>query len=212
MRTWMSLMVCAGFLSACGKQVNPLDGVRPDEYVVRARAEMQVTTDGAGRVMRSNVQQNQPVTVTLAAASSMTLDNSAFVVPTITNASMDFGRLKISALTDNNLKVCGAGGTTACGTALIRLFTTGVAGAGIFNAADNFGAPLTGALTTTPLNIGLLVANAAVTQTITIPATKKVVRLSDFTPTPSYNIKADFTNAGAGTYTTTIVVEYALAP
>jgi len=212
MKTWMSVMTCALLVGACGKQVNPLEGVTEDQVVVKARAEMVVTTDSAGRVMRANTSQNQPVTVTLGVATSMTLDNTAFVVPTITNASMDFGRLKISALTDNNLKVCGAGGTTACGTALIRLFTTGVAGAGIFNAADNFGAPLTGALTTTPLNIGLLVANAATMQTITIPASKKVVRLSDFTPTPSYNIKADFTNAGSGTYTTTIVVEYALAP
>ncbi len=206
-------LFCVALLAACGKSSNnPLDGVRPDEYVVRAHAEFQVTANTAGEaIARSAISQTQPVSVTLAASTTMTLDNSSFVAPTITNGVMDFGNLKISALADNNLKVCGAGGNQKCGTALFRIFTQGVAGAGIFNAADNFGAPLSATLTT-PLTVGLLVANAAVMQTTTIAANKNVVRLSDFTPTPTYNIKADFTNAGAGSYTTTIVVEYALAP
>jgi len=213
MKTCLIALVGAIVLSACGKSDdrNPLAGVSPDQYVVKARAEFQLTTNTAARGFRGATSQTQPVTVTMAPSTSMTLDNTSFTAPTITNGVMDFGSLKVSALSDNNLKVCGAGGTTACGTALIRLFTQGVSGAGIFNAADNLGAPLTASLTT-PLSVGLLVANAAVMQTFTIPATKKVVRLADFSPAPNYNMKADFTNAGAGTYTTTIVVEYALAP
>lgn len=213
MKTCVIALVAVLALSACGKSDNrnPLEGVSPDQYVVKARAEFQITTDTSARQSRSAVNQVQPVTVTMAPSSTMTLDNSGFSSPTITNGVMDFGSLKVATLNDNNLRVCGAGGTSACGTALIRIFTQGVTGAGIFNAADNFGAPLTASLTT-PLTVGLLVANAAVMQTFTIPATKKVVRLADFSPAPNYNMKADFTNAGAGTYTTTIVVEYALAP
>jgi hypothetical protein len=62
-----------------------------------------------------------------------------------------------------------------------------------------------------PLTVGLGAANAAVMQTISIAATKRVVRLSDFSPMPNYNIKFDFTDAGAGDYSTTIVLEYGLS-
>jgi len=213
MKSAIFALVCALLVSACGKSkdTNPLSGLSPDDYVVKARAEFHVTTDPSARPFRAAAQATQPVTVALSPSTTMTLDNASFTTPTITNAVMDFGSLKIATLTDNNLKVCGAGGNQPCGTALVRVFTTGTTGAGIFNAADNFGAPLTATLTT-PLSVGLLVANAAVMQTMTIPATKKVVRLSDFSPAPNYNFKADFTNAGAGSYSTTIVVEYALAP
>lgn len=205
---WITMALVA---VGCGRSNDgtPLMGT-PDDLVVRSRAEFTVTAGSGARSFRANVSQTQPVTVTNAAATSMTLDNSGFVPPTISNAMMDFGNLAISALSDNDLKVCGAGGNQKCGTALIRIFTTGTAGAGLFNSADNYGVPLTAALTT-PLTIGLNAAAAAVMQTISIPANKRVVRLSDFSPTPSYNVKADFTDAGTGSFSTTIVVEYALA-
>jgi hypothetical protein len=60
---------------------------------------------------------------------------------------------------------------------------------------------------------GLGSANAVIVQTLTgIPNNKNVIRHTDFSPTPTFNIDGDFTNAGAGSYSTTVVVEYALAP
>jgi hypothetical protein len=130
------------------------------------------------------------------------------------NNVVDFGYLAISGLSDNNLRVCGAAGNERCGTAQIRMYTTGVAGAGIWNDADAWGAPITAALEGTEATgtVGLDVAGAVVLQSVAIPATTRVLRLSDITPAPRYNVKADFTDAGAGTYTTTLVLEYVLAP
>lgn len=194
-------------LTSCGQTEMNFLGLRPDEFVVRARSEFQVTVD----TDRSNASVTQPASAALPAATTFTLDNSGFAAPTpMSNGVMNFGTLQVSGLFDNSLRVCGTGGNQKCGNALIRIFTTGVAGAGLFNAVDNFGAPLTATLTTTPLTVGLLVANAAVMQTLSIPANKSVVRLSDFSPAPVYTFRSDFTNAGAGSYTTNIVVEYAL--
>jgi hypothetical protein len=113
---------------------------------------------------------------------------------------------------DNNLNVCGTNGHTHCGTALIRMYTTGQPGAGLYNTTDQFGAPITAGPVTTLLPVGLGTSGAAVLQSISIPSHKHVVRLSDFSPAPNYAVQADFTDAGAGTYSTTLVVEYALAP
>lgn len=196
-------------LASCGSE-SLLDGLGPEQIVVKSRASFEVTTTtGAATSLRA-VSQTQPVTVTNAASANMTLNSTAFVPPTITNAVMNFGNLTISALEDNDLKVCGTSGNQKCGTALLRVYTTG-AGEGLFNAADSYGVPLTASLTT-PLTIGLTAANAAVMQTFSIPPGKRVMHLSDFAVTPIYNVKADFTEAGAGSFTTTIVVEYALAP
>ncbi len=144
----------------------------------------------------------------------MTLDSHEWSVPTIQNAIVDFGFLAIGSLTDNNLHVCGPNGHSPCGTAVIRTYTTGTSGPGIWNGVDNYGAPITAALAGTPPigNVGLDVAGAVVLQSVAIPPSKHILTLSDFAPTPRYNYKADFTNAGAGTYSTTIVVEYVLAP
>ena len=90
-----------------------------------------------------------------------------------------------------------------------RTYTTGVAGAGIWNAADGYGAPLT---TGSPAStIGLGTTGAVNVQSYTIPSNKNVLNLSDFTGSPKYTFAADFTNAGAGTYSTTLVIEYGLS-
>lgn len=60
--------------------------------------------------------------------------------------------------------------------------------------------------------VGLGAANAHMIQQIDIPANKHTILLSDFSPVPVINIRGDFINAGAGSYSTTINVEFALAP
>lgn len=154
-----------------------------------------------------------PVSVINAPSTSMTVDTTQFAIPTITNTLLDFGYLNISALLDNNLNVCGTTGKVHCGTAIIRIYTTGQAGAGVYNSVDQFGAPLTAGISGSGMvAVGLTVSGAGILQSMTIPSTKHTVKLADFTPTPHYDVKADFTDAGQGTYATTIVLEYALAP
>ncbi len=213
------LALCVGLivvLGACGKKDSNTgnSGNQFDEnnVVVRSRATFELTTDSESGSMkfRAAASGSVPVTVTNAALTDMSIDASAFVVPTISNAVLDFGTIALATLTDNDLKVCGAGGNQKCNTALLRMYTTGTAKAGLYNAADDYGLPITATLTT-PLTVGLGVANAAIMQTLSLPANKRVVRKADFSPAPTYNMKIDFTDAGVGSFSTTIVLEYALS-
>ena len=46
---------------------------------------------------------------------------------------------------------------------------------------------------------------------VNIANNKNTLQLADF-PNPKYGVKVDFTDAGAGSYSSTLVVEYLLAP
>jgi hypothetical protein len=184
-------------------------------YVVQSRATFEVRSHESASSTSSSsftaaLVAEVPVVVTNAASSSMTLDKDSFIVPVITDQILDFGFLQLTDLKDNNLKVCGTNGNQKCNTALIRMYTTGVAGAGLYNGADGYGAPIEAGQSSL-VSVGLGSANAAIMQSISIPSNKNVMKLSDFT-NPKYNVKIDFSNAGAGSYSTTLVVEYVLAP
>ena len=195
-----------------------------DQVIVKARASFPLVTgttrsqaeptfDSLLSATPGNTSGTVPVNVVNSASTSMSLDSSQFVVPTISNALLDFGYLNISELKDNNLNLCGTDSKHHCGTALIRIYTVGTAGPGLYNPTDDFGAPITAGLPGTTLGtVGLDVSNAAIVQSITLPGHKHTIKLSDFSPTPHYDVKADFTDAGAGSYSTTLVVEYGLAP
>ncbi len=189
------------------------------EIVIKSRGSFDVATSADSFAKRFSLISNavaatgsQGVTIVNATAVSFELDKTGFVVPAVSNAVLDFGNLAISKLQDNNLKVCGSNGKTKCTKAFLRIYTTGVAGAGIYNSDDQYGAPLSAQLSGSAVQtVGLDPAGAVVMQTYTIPSNKKVLRLSDFSPVPRYNVKSDFTDAGAGDYSTTIVVEYGLS-
>jgi hypothetical protein len=193
----------------------------PDEHgvVIKARSTFQVTTGNGGHaglwdllIPSALASGNQSVNTTLAAATTFVLDNSLFTVPSnpVAFAVNDFGFLRLTSLQDNNLNVCGSNGHTHCGTALIRMYTTGTAGAGLWNSIDQFGAPISAGQSTLA-TVGLTSAGAATMQQIAVANNKHVVTLADFT-NPKYDVSVDFTSAGAGSYSTTVVVEYALAP
>jgi len=220
------VLLLGGMLIGCANTQEPgenlSDSLKPvgvtDEagVVVRSRALLNVELGSSPvnpKWAALAISTPTSITVVNAAAVSMAVDASQFVAPVISNTLLDFGLLKISDLFDNQLKVCGTSGKEKCGTALIRVYTTGQAGAGIFNALDNFGAPITAGIPgSSLLPVGLDIAGAAEVHRFLIPGNKHVLRLSDLSPAPDYQILADFTNAGAGTYSTTIVLEYALAP
>lgn len=200
------LASCGGKNSSPTLQVGP--GQNPDGSVVHGRATLQINAS-TGHTLLAAQDQNEPINVTVAPSTTMSVDASKFVVPAITNTVLDFGDLTVNGLSDNNLMVCGTNGTTQCGTAVLRVYTTGTAGAGLWNTAGGYGAPITASLTT-PLTVGLAVANAAVMETYSIPSTTHVMHLSSFSTAPTFDVQIDFTNAGAGSYSTTLVVEYAL--
>jgi hypothetical protein len=236
--TLVVLFLVSLTLTGCapGKQVNheqpttvvaglntPLDS-SPDASgtVVKARAFFKVSTGSEKlslmnwifpRVFADSIVQ-EPVTTVLAASTNFALDDSLFAVPTSPTAFAvnDFGYLRIGTLKDNNLNVCGPNGDTHCRTAKIRIYTSGTPGAGLWNSADQYGAPVTaGQIENGLAPIGLELANATTLQQTAISEKHHVVVLEDF-PNAKYDFQVDFTQAGAGTYSTTVVLEYVLTP
>lgn len=202
---------------ACGDSYMDFAQARvPGEnIVVRATAEIEMSTGGGEGVTMTGARfatqsKSKIIIITNPKATTMSLDDSLFTVPVVDSDSEDFGYLAIGDLRDNDLNVCGASGNQKCGKAVIRLYTIGMPGAGLWNQLDGYGIPLTAGLTG-PVVVGLGQANAVQMQMITIGPTKRVVRLADFPTPPKYNIKADFSDAGAGDFQTTLVVEYGLA-
>ncbi len=224
----VALLALSVVLVGCGETNSPSPGGNlivgiPDQegLVVRSRSEFTISTDDAGAQSgnlmnafqlnsRNALTGGTTITVTNSSSAAMTISTSLFSIPTIASEMLDFGFLQVSALLDNDLKQCGNNSNQKCGTAIIRMYTTGVAGEGLYNATDGYGAPITAGQSTLS-TVGLDGAGAAVMQSISIPNNKHVLRLSDFT-NPKYNVKSDFSNAGAGSYSTTLVIEYALAP
>lgn len=228
MRALISLLLVLG-CAGCGpgfeaiKYDLPPVGEPADGLIVKSRSVFLVTTEN-GKTVVQRIQSfilpvanaanptSIPISVVNAPNAQMTVNSANFAAPTITNDSLEFGSLTITQLRDNNLKVCGSNGKQKCGLAVIRMYTTGAAGAGLYNSADSFGAPITAGMGSIRELVGLGAVNAAIVQTYTIPANRNSIRETNFTPQPmTYNVSVDFTEAGTGTYSTTLVVEYGLA-
>lgn len=189
----------------------PVDVPNSDGSVIKSRTVLDVGVGGSHKLFSVTGSQTIPVSVTNAASTTVVYSTANFVIPAISTAVLDCGSLSISQLSDNNLMVCGTNGKTACTSAVIRIYTTGVAGAGVYNAAGGYGAPLSAGLNSPLSTVGLSSGNAAVVQTVSIPSTTHVLTASAF-GTPTYKVQADFSNAGAGTYSTSLVLEYVLLP
>jgi hypothetical protein len=160
----------------------------------------------------ANVSIDESITTYLSASTAFSLDTSQFDVPLNPTPFEvnDFGFLRVAVLKDNNINVCGDNGHTHCGTALIRAYTLGTDGAGLWNSADHYGAPISAGQTQL-LPVGLSILDSAILQDATISPAGHVVTLANF-PNAKYDVQVDFSNAGTGTYSTTLVIEYVLAP
>ncbi len=160
-----------------------------------------------------------PVSGVVAGKTSFSIDLSSFIAaPSITNAPVSFGDLKIkNDFFDNNLKICGADRESRCNKAVFRAYTlqdAGVAspGDGLWNAVAGYGAPISmkdsgGVKQLIKLGQG----NAQ--NLYVLPITKNVINYGDVNAgagSPPFSIEVDFTQAGAGSYTGTLVLEYGL--
>ena len=199
-----------------------------DDAVVRARATIQVTGDDANIVynaiqnlfMGTAYAANATITVTYTNTASVTfaLNTASFAPTTIDgNDVLDMGSITVTALKDNNLKVCNPGGNTKCTNAFIRMYTTGEitpssgeSVAGFIHTTDLYGATVWADKAAAPSQVvGKGAINASVVQSYTVPSNVNKIRLTNF-PTPTYNVDSDFSNAGSGNYSMVFVVEYAL--
>lgn len=139
-------------------------------------------------------------------------DTELLAPPTISNAIMPFGNVKLTELLDNNLVRCGGGGNEQCERARVRVYTTGVAGAGFWNTVGGYGAPLWAqAPGGSYVVVGLGTANAAYMNSTDISALNAFY-LSDMYDSiiPPFNFRSDFRQAGTGTYSTEVVMDVVL--
>ena len=215
-------------LTSCGKNninisrnpsYTPPDqiGATGNDYVVKAQAVATLTYNQDGTVakisnfiMAKSYAANSPlVNYTVAPNVIFNVDFSQLGVTTsVTNDVLNLGNISITALSDNNLKVCGTNGTTKCGTAAIRVYTS----AGFLNAADNYTLPYTmqhGTDAPVSLGIGIPATGTGLVQSISIPSTTRRIFLNNFSA-PTYTSSIDLLNAGAGGYVVTVVVELVL--
>ena len=218
----------AMILSGCGKNLPTAAQSTPSLPPVGIAADDGSVVHGRAVVVVSNEQQtammklfknflmpsayaangSSTVTYTNVGSTNFTINVAALTASGFTGNTLNLGSVALATISDNNLKVCGTGGATKCGSAAIRVYTTGST-AGFVNTADGYGAPVyTGSMNPSS-QVGLLDAGSVQVQALTIPSNKHTVALADF-PTPTYAVTADFSNAGAGSYSMTYVVEYVL--
>ena len=123
------------------------------------------------------------------------------------DASLEIGTVRsgvvdFTSLEDVSVDVCGQSGHSHCQKAVIRAYMS----ASVPGQVKIIAGLSTNILST----LGTGPSQAAVLQTVLIPAKSHSVKLADFTPAPEYEIKADLSKARAGTYAATIVLEYVL--
>jgi hypothetical protein len=218
----LSLVSCGkGGAGSTSEPLDPVAAPRNDGYTPVAQAMMTISSNNGdvASVMRqfSLMQSAYAATtnVSYVVAENVTFTvNTSGISPILTGDVLDIGTLAITALDSNKLKICGSDGKQKCGQAIIRIYTQALVAwpgvDGFVNTSDGYGVPVTAGKTTANLPVGLTAANSANVQTYAIPNNDNRLTLSDF-PTPTYKLASDFSNAGAGSYSMTVVIELALA-
>lgn len=211
----ISLVITAGvLLFSCAPGQTDMEVIGPSDdvpYVVRGQAVIPIVVDGSTGQVASFVTRGQataPVTVTVAPNVTFTVSFASLAAPANTAVdTMSLGSVSITALRDNTVALCGTGGTTQCTQAVIRAYTTGVSGVGLWNNSAGYGAPLF--LTQGSTKTTVLLTTGSTIQSYAIPSTSNVVHSSNFTSL-GFSVSSDTSNAGAGTYMTNLVIEYDL--
>lgn len=202
---------CGGGFKPLEYSANPeIPDVPPSidtDVVVRGMAIVEIKSDPLAYHTEATGSVN--VTYVNAASVNFTINTAAFTAGAITGDTLSLGHVDLATLSDNNLKVCGAGGNQKCLKAIIRVYTTGST-TGFVQTTDLYGAPVFAGTLNPAVPIGLNSAGNVQVQLFNIAANKNKVKLSDF-PSPNYVVTSDFSNAGSGSYAMTFVVEYALS-
>lgn len=146
-----------------------------------------------------------------AAAVTYTVNVAALVPGAFSGLNLNLGSFNITALKDDDIEVCGPLNDTQCVNAYLRVYTTG-ASSGFVNTTHvpGYSVPLYTSGINPAVPVPLSPANLNIKTVLAMDPSKHVVNLVDFVTT-SYTLKADFSNAGFGSYSATYVIEYALS-
>jgi hypothetical protein len=166
---------------------------------------------GSSGVLRT---ATTPIEINVGAISQLEIDDRDFYLPEAVSADLlSLGQLSISNYFENNLRVCGSSGRQKCSRLQIRMYTVAGEGEGLYNSADSYGLPIRAGLTLESAGtVGSGPEGSCLIQEVTIPASKNVLRLSDFGSVPAYQVAIDFSNAGIGNYAANLVIEALLVP
>lgn len=211
-------------MAGCGKDASneggsnfPVGLPKEDGSVVRGRAEVQVGASQSTAMLKLFYKLipyayaatgTTTVTYTNAERVNFTINTTLFGASGFTSDTLNLGSISISSIDDNKLKVCGINGNQKCNLAIIRVYTIGTI-EGFVNTADQYGVPVYAGSLNPSMPVGLNSNGSVQVQTVNI-SNKNRLRLNDF-PTPSYEVKSDFSNAGSGDYSMNFVVEYVLS-
>lgn len=193
-------------------------------YIPIARAYITVKKGKSGNIVKA-LKFLSPVSTAYAAVAAavtyVSIANTTFVVDTSTLVpvlsgdanTLDLGSVTVTDLKTNQLKICGVGGNQKCTEAIIRVYTTELAGfagiSGFVNKDDSYGVDLFSGKGIADQLTGLDAIGSVTVQSFVIVANDKKLSLADF-PSPTYLVEVDFSNAGAGNYEVTYVIELAL--
>ena len=221
----------AGLSDSGGQQDSPAPGADPEDtgagvtagYPEGSRVAAQVTVplevahEGEGmvvdtiRVGSSGVLRSAttPIAINVGANSQFEIDDRDFYLPEAVSADLlSLGQLSISNYFENNLRVCGTSGREKCSRLQIRMYTAAGEGEGLYNEEHGYGLPIRAGLALESAStVGSGPGAFSLIQEVTIPASKNVLRMSDFGSVPAYQVAIDFSNAGVGSYEANLVIE-----
>jgi hypothetical protein len=220
-------------ISGCsnGSQSQPSAGLPPvvapnqNYSVLKGKAEFNITSSPNGTASIELVKKSYAAGTCSQALgncldySDITVTNSGNTIFEINKSQQSltyntsngnltsFLTLDVIKLTDNSLFVCG--NNSKCDLGLIRMYTTGTPG--LYNSATAQSIPLlvSSPYSSTNMSVGTE-SNHTTVQQFAIAGSEVAVSLADLIPNSNYVLSSDFTQAGAGTYTAHVVVEYVL--
>jgi len=219
-----------GSLASCGTvdkssyrsepkpKASDLNPLRP--YLLRARAVIDIssheleasstdseTAQNSSMIMQRLSVESYPIEGVVPARIVFDLAIDRFSAPEELIDVASYGFIDVVDLFDNSLRVCGESGREQCASASIHIFTSGTPEDGLWSEENGYGLPIL-----TDTNTVGLDPEGAVTVSQVDVSLLRVLRMSNFTadgriPIP---IAVDFSDAGAGSYSSRLVIEYVL--
>ncbi len=214
----MAVVGCGGDKKHSNRRSKDATIVEPfnpeNHYFVRGRweipinfGESKIANLDRGMSFFGTENHSTSMTATIAAAVTFTVEGTNFQAPANPEDIASYGTLDVTDLRDNSMRECGIDGRTRCTTGAIRVYTTGTSGSGLWNDVEQYGLPITSGTN----SVGLEPTNAFIAATANIGRIN-VLKLSHFNVGANLQIPiaVDFSDAAAGSYATTLIVEYVI--